>query len=92
MDEPGRRDGRSVADSSRDLASIAVIERHRGTGRIGLGFVRGFGLRRAALASTHRAPPRAYRRFLALSVGPELKLTDRGLVDVTRFELVPVQA
>jgi adenine deaminase len=30
--------------------------------------------------------------FLALSVVPELKLTDRGLVDVTRFELVPLQA
>jgi adenine deaminase len=28
--------------------------------------------------------------FLALSVIPDLKLTDRGLVDVTRFELVPV--
>jgi adenine deaminase len=29
--------------------------------------------------------------FLALSVVPELKLTDRGLVDVDRFELVPLQ-
>ena len=28
--------------------------------------------------------------FLALSVIPELKITDRGLVDVTRFELVPL--
>jgi adenine deaminase len=27
--------------------------------------------------------------FLALSVIPELKITDRGLVDVERFELVP---
>jgi adenine deaminase len=26
--------------------------------------------------------------FLALSVIPELKITDRGLVDVTRFQLV----
>ena len=30
--------------------------------------------------------------FLALSVIPSLKLTDRGLVDVDRFELVPLQA
>jgi adenine deaminase len=29
--------------------------------------------------------------FLALSVVPELKLTDRGLIDVDRFELVPLQ-
>src|ERR1700737_4292066 len=30
------------------------------------------------------------RSFLALSVIPELKITDRGLVDVGRFELVPL--
>src|ERR671923_159670 len=30
--------------------------------------------------------------FLALSVIPSLKITDRGLVDVDRFELVPLQA
>jgi adenine deaminase len=28
--------------------------------------------------------------FLALSVIPSLKLTDRGLVDVDRFEIVPL--
>jgi adenine deaminase len=28
---------------------------------------------------------------MALSVVPELKLTDRGLVDVNRFELVPLE-
>jgi adenine deaminase len=28
--------------------------------------------------------------FLALSVIPDLKITDRGLVDVNRFELVPL--
>jgi len=30
--------------------------------------------------------------FLALSVIPELKITDRGYVDVTRFDLVSVLA
>jgi adenine deaminase len=30
--------------------------------------------------------------FLALSVIPSLKITDRGLVDVDRFELVPLEA
>ncbi len=45
--------GPAVADPVRDLAKVAVIERHHDTGRIGLGFVTGFGLRRGALASTH---------------------------------------
>jgi adenine deaminase len=166
--DPARRDGEDVADPGRDLAKAAVIERHRGTGRIGLGFVQGFGLQRGALASTHahdahnvvvvgvddadmaaavnrlaeigggqvavaggqvvgevpcpigglmsdraveevaaavehmekaatelgvtmRSPFMAIS-FLALSVVPELKLTDRGLVDATRFELVPLEA
>ncbi|MGZ8794822.1 MAG: adenine deaminase [Gaiellaceae bacterium] len=157
-----------AADPERDLAKIAVIERHLGTGRIGLGFVRGFGLSRGAFASTfsHDAHnlvvvgmddedmARAVERlvelggglvvvddgtvtaelplpiaglisdrrlgdviegseatvaavhalgstvespfqslaFLALSVIPSLKITDRGLVDVDRFELVPLAA
>jgi adenine deaminase len=44
--------GRAVADPSRDLLKIAVIERHRGTGNVGVGFVRGFGLQGGAIAST----------------------------------------
>ena len=46
------RDGLAVADPARDLLKIAVIERHRGTGRTGIGFVRGMGLARGALASS----------------------------------------
>jgi adenine deaminase len=155
-------------DPQRDLAKIAVIERHHGTGRVGLGLVRGFGLRAGAIATTishdahnivvvgvddhdmaravtrlaelgggevvvedggvraelplpvagllsdapleevlelSRACSEATRRlgceleapfqtmsFLALSVIPSLKITDRGLVDVDRFELVGLQA
>ena len=41
-----------MADPTEDIARIAVLERHRATGRIGLGFVSGFGLRRGAIAST----------------------------------------
>jgi adenine deaminase len=44
--------GRLVADPERDLLKIAVIERHRATGNVGVGFVRGFGLKRGAIAST----------------------------------------
>jgi adenine deaminase len=46
------RGGVAVADPERDLLKIAVIERHRATGNTGVGFVRGFGLRRGAIAST----------------------------------------
>jgi adenine deaminase len=168
VEAPTVRDGEAVADPARDLAKIAVIERHLGTGRVGLGFVRGFGLERGALGSTvahdahnlvvvgtndadmahvverlgelgggivaiedgevlaelplpvgglladlplaevverSRACTEAAERlgcrgatpfltmsFLALSVIPSLKITDQGLVDVDRFELVPLEA
>lgn len=45
------RGGLLHADPARDLLKIAVIERHRGTGNVGLGFVRGLGLR-GAIATT----------------------------------------
>jgi adenine deaminase len=159
------RDGSIDADPACDVAKIAVVERHHATGRVGVGFVTGTGLRRGAFASTiaHDAHnivvvgvsdedmaacatrlteigggivvaesgravdelplpvaglmsdwplaevAGALRRlegtlramgvgldapfmalsFLALSVIPKLKITDRGLVDVERFELVP---
>ena len=164
--EPTVREGAIVADPARDLAKIAVLERHHATGRIGLGFATNIGLKRGAYASTvaHDAhnvvvigvddadmaacacrladigggivvaeggrvveelplpvaglmsdlplasvydrlasmerrlatlgvtmtAPFMTLSFLALSVIPELKITDRGLVDVARFELVPL--
>ncbi|MDQ7028754.1 MAG: adenine deaminase [Ardenticatenia bacterium] len=45
-------DGLAVADPERDVLKLAVVERHRGTGNVGVGFVTGFGLRRGALASS----------------------------------------
>jgi adenine deaminase len=41
-----------VSDIQRDIIKIAVVERHHGTGNIGLGMVQGFGLRQGALASS----------------------------------------
>ena len=52
VEEPRSENGLAVADAERDHAKIAVVERHLGTGRIGLGFVSGSGLQRGALAST----------------------------------------
>ncbi|HTS74097.1 MAG TPA: adenine deaminase [Gaiellaceae bacterium] len=165
--EPRVEGGLVVADPERDLAKIAVVERHLGTGRMAVGLVRGFGLRSGALASTFshdahnivvvgvddqdmaraiarlteigggvvvvedrgvraelalpvggvisEAPleevvsasngcidaaavlgcalpsPFQTMAFLALSVIPSLKITDQGLVDVDRFELVPLR-
>jgi adenine deaminase len=155
-----------------DVAHAAVVERHRESGRIGLGYATGFGLRRGAMASTvahdahncvtvgavgpggpedmaaavarlaeigggqvavldgrvvaevplplaglmsdrpaaevaarihdlNRAAadalgvtveePFMQLSFLALSVIPELRLTDGGLVDVGEFAYVPVE-
>lgn len=36
----------------RDIQKVAVIERHKGTGNIGLALVEGFGLKNGAIAST----------------------------------------
>jgi adenine deaminase len=158
--------GELRAAPDRDIAKVAVIERHKGTGRFALGLVRGLGLRRGAVASTvahdshniivagvddgamaeavnrlteagggmiavgpegaalhplevaglmsrrpaeetalsYRRARRAARQlgspldnvfmtlsFLALPVIPELKLTDRGLVDVALYDFVPLQ-
>jgi len=156
--------GRALGDPERDMLKIAVIERHRGSGNTAMGFVRGFGLKRGAIASSvahdaHnivvvgaddrdmfeaavrivkqngglvvveggevkaqlRCPiaglmsdlplhevaegltklqaaaaalgctlpdPFMALSFLCLPVIPSLKITDRGLVDVERFELV----
>ncbi len=159
--------GVAVADPERDMAKIVVVERHHATGRIGKGFVTGFGLQRGAFASTvaHDAhnivvvgaddadiarcierleqlgggivaveggevlgelplpvaglladlpvdevvarlddlhehlstlgvtvvSPFMTLSFLALSVIPSLKITDRGLIDVDRFQIVPLE-
>lgn len=164
MVPPTVEGGALVADPTRDLVKVAVVERHRASGRIGRGFVRGFGLREGAFASTvahdaHNmvivgvddvdmarcvehlaeiggglavvrrgevvgdlpleiaglmsiesaehvagsvrrleaclqelgvqiATPFMYLSFLALSVIPELRVTDLGVVDVRSFRLV----
>lgn len=46
------KEGYVVADPDQDILPIHVIERHHGTGCIGHGLVKGFGLREGALAST----------------------------------------
>ncbi|MEW5932209.1 MAG: adenine deaminase [Bacillota bacterium] len=156
------------AQPERDIAKVAVVERHGGGGGMGLGFVRGFGLQRGAVASTvahdshnllivgvddgdmaaagnalaecgggmvaisggrvmarvelpvaglmsprpacevaaavaelerawrslgcHLVSPFMTMSLLALPVLPELRVTNRGLVDTVRFRVVDVVA
>jgi adenine deaminase len=164
-DEKAKRyDGAVVADTKRDILKLAVVERHKATGNIGLGLVKGFGIKRGAIASSiahdsHNivavgtndkdlyvalkkvealggglvaavdgkvlsalplpiagllsdqpldevvkkleevekaaaglgsklAAPFATLSFLALPVIPELRLTDKGLVDVLQFKIL----
>jgi adenine deaminase len=160
------KDGVAFPNIKEDILKIAVMERHRSTGNVGIGFVQGFGLKRGALGSSvahdsHNlvivgtadedmvravmaikkmggglavvsegkvlaslplpiaglmtdAPvsqvnhqletllqaakslgcklpdPFMTLSFISLPVIPELKITDKGLVDVNQFKIVPV--
>jgi len=44
--------GKIVADTARDILKLVVVERHRATGNVGVGFVRGFKLKYGAIGST----------------------------------------
>jgi adenine deaminase len=46
------RDGRVIADRTQDIAKVAVVARHGINRNIGVGFVKGFGLQRGAIASS----------------------------------------
>jgi adenine deaminase len=44
--------GEIQADTERDILKLVVVERHRATGNVGVGFVRGLGVKRGAIGST----------------------------------------
>jgi adenine deaminase len=46
------KDAQVNANVDEDILKIAVFERHKASGNIGLGFVKGFGLKEGAVAST----------------------------------------
>jgi adenine deaminase len=160
------KDGLAYPNIREDILKIIVVERHRATGNIGMGFVQGFGLKKGAIGSTvahdsHNLvivgtndpdilktveviqamegglaavsngktigslplpiaglmaegsvgevnrqldalrcatkslgcklpDPFMILSFLSLPVIPELKITDKGLVDVNQFKIVPL--
>ncbi len=45
-------DGQAIANPENDILKMVVIERHKATGNVGKGFVKGLGLKRGAIAST----------------------------------------
>lgn len=45
-------DGKYVQAEGSDLLKLAVVERHKNTGNVGLGLVRGYGLKHGAVAMT----------------------------------------
>jgi adenine deaminase len=168
VEDAPQKNGLLTADTDRDLLLAAVVERHKGSGNIGLGVIKGLGLKQGALASSvahdsHNivavgaSPESLYQAvqavinmrgglavasddnviaqlplplaglmsdrpvgevasaltdldaaasnlgctlpqpfmalsFAALPVIPSLKLTDKGLVDVGKFDFIPLFA
>ncbi|MEY2428636.1 MAG: adenine deaminase, partial [Verrucomicrobiota bacterium] len=52
IETPRTENGQVVSDMERDILKLVVVERHRATGNVGVGFVRGFKLKAGALGST----------------------------------------
>src|SRR6266850_3699842 len=52
IETPRTENGLVVSDVDRDILKLVVVERHRATGNVGVGFVRGFKLKAGALGST----------------------------------------
>lgn len=49
---PLKKDGKLLSEPAQDILKMAVIERHHGTGSHAIGFIKGFGLRSGAIASS----------------------------------------
>lgn len=91
-------DGLVRADLSQDVLKIAVFERHRGTGRRAVGFVKGFGMQRGAIATSinhdsHNAIVIGTDDELMAAALNRLRDIDGGIVvalDDTAIEVLPL--
>jgi adenine deaminase len=70
-----------VFDPERDVSLVACIERHRATGRVGVGLVRGFGFRRAGALGSSVAHD-AHNLVVAGTDPGEMLTCARALEDV----------
>ncbi|MBI5043500.1 MAG: adenine deaminase [Nitrospirae bacterium] len=50
--KPKIKNGMAVSDAKRDILKIAVVDRHKASGNIGCGFVKGIGLKNGAIATS----------------------------------------
>lgn len=73
-------DGKAVSDTKRDLLKLAVIERHQASGLMGKGFVRGFGLKSGAIASSV-----AHDSHNLIAVGADDESMFTALVEVIKM-------
>ncbi len=74
------RDGCFLPEPARDVAKLCVWERHKGTGKVGAGLVRGLGLRRGALAST--VAHDAHNLIIAGCTDEDMLFAARGLAEL----------
>lgn len=77
---PGYASGLAQADPEQNLAKLAVLERHQGTGNIGLGFVVGLGLQAGAIGST--VAHDSHNLILAGMNDPDMALAARVVQDM----------
>lgn len=73
------RDGEVQPDPAAGVNKIAAFERHGTTGNVGLGFVRGFGVRRGAFASTYN--PHCQHLVVVGASDDEMALAARTVTD-----------
>jgi adenine deaminase len=86
-------DGTVMSDVDRDVLKLVVVERHRSSGNVGLGMVRGFGLKKGALASSvahdsHNIIAVGTNDFDILKAIEEIKTLQGGLVVCANLEVL----
>jgi adenine deaminase len=86
-------DGAVVSDVDRDILKLVVVERHRASGNIGMGLVKGFGLKKGALASSvahdsHNIIAVGTDDFDILKAIEQIKMLQGGLVVCANLEVL----
>jgi adenine deaminase len=86
-------DGVVMPDVGRDILKLVVVERHKASGNIGLGLVKGFGLKKGALASSiahdsHNIIAVGTNDFDILKAIEEINRLQGGLVVCANLEIL----
>ena len=86
-------DGAVTPDVERDILKLVVVERHKASGNIGVGLVKGFGLKKGALASSvahdsHNIIAVGTNDFDILKAIEEINRLQGGLVVCANLEIL----